>query len=458
MNISEWIFLLPDVFLSLLIFLGLILQKRQPSEVISGTVKSLLGYNFILGGGKIIAAATTPLGQIFVAGLGITGIVINVEAATGVALNLYGSDAALVMCGGLAVNLLLAKFSRWRYVFTTGHQVLYMACVLVVTLHGNGQEGWWLYLLGSLSLGLLLILSPAMVQKYTREICQNDKVALGHFGSFAYLLSAWLGKLWGKEEKHAEDTKLPPWLGFLRDTPVMLFLTIAMIDLAATAMAPGFVEENLSGGQPYWLYAVGMSTQFTVGFVVISTGIRWLVDEIVPAVRGIANAWIKGAIPTVDCPLVFPYAPNALLIGFLSSLAGGILSMAGMLATGLPVILPSAVPHFFCGATAGIYGNATGGLRGAITGGFVNGVLISCLPLVATPIFARLGQSGVAFADTDFNLAAMLLNSWLNRAGAGGSLVILVGLIILSVIIPAGLKKREHGSYWFENNSNNKKL
>ena len=92
-----------------------------------------------------------------------------------------------------------------------------------------------------------------------------------------------------------------------------------------------------------------------------------------------------------------------------------------MMACGLPVILPSAVPHFFCGATAGIYGNVTGGVRGAIVGGLMNGVLISFLPLLAMPALKNLTQSGVAFADADFNLAAILLNSWLERSGEGGA-------------------------------------
>ena len=120
-----------------------------------------------------------------------------------------------------------------------------------------------------------------------------------------------------------------------------------------------------------------------------------------------------------------------------------------MMACGLPVILPSAVPHFFCGATAGIYGNVTGGVRGAIVGGLMNGVLISFLPLLAMPALKNLTQSGVAFADADFNLAAILLNSWLERSGEGGVLVILLGIILLSILIPASLKDRDKDTPWF---------
>lgn len=449
MELLDFVFLLPDVFISLIIFVGLLLQRRRFSEILSGTVKTLLGYHFILFGGKVIAESSYPLAQMFSAGFNLSGVVVNVEAATGVVLNAYGFDVALIMCAGLAVNLLLAKISRWHYVFATGHQALYMACVLVMILRGFGSEGVWLYLLGALALGCLMTLSPALVQRYTVKICRNDRIALGHFGSFAYFVSAFLGELWGKSDKSAEDLKIPAWLGFIRDTPVMLFLTVASIDIFAASMSPKFVEQNLSSGQSWLIYSMGLAIQFTIGFVIISTGIRWIVDEIVPAVRGIARAWIKGAIPTVDCPLVFPYAPNSLVIGFLSSFLAGVISMFMMMACGLPVILPSAVPHFFCGATAGIYGNVTGGVRGAIVGGLMNGVLISFLPLLAMPALKNLTQSGVAFADADFNLAAILLNSWLERSGEGGVLVILLGIILLSILIPASLEDRDKDTPWF---------
>ncbi|EHO49423.1 hypothetical protein HMPREF9104_02588 [Lentilactobacillus kisonensis F0435] len=77
---------------------------------------------------------------------------------------------------------------------------------------------------------------------------------------------------------------------------------------------------------------------------------------------------LRSSKPALDVPIIFPYAPNAVLLGFFVSFIVGTLSMFGMIAMGTTVIIPGVVGHFFCGAAAGIYGNAAGGRRGAIIG------------------------------------------------------------------------------------------
>ncbi|GAE81020.1 integral membrane protein [Cutibacterium acnes JCM 18920] len=56
---------------------------------------------------------------------------------------------------------------------------------------------------------------------------------------------------------------------------------------------------------------------------VILFGVRIILGELIPAFQGIASKVVPGAIPALDCPIVFPYAQNAVLIGFISSFIGG---------------------------------------------------------------------------------------------------------------------------------------
>ena len=142
----------------------------------------------------------------------------------------------------------------------------------------------------------------------------------------------------------------------------------------------------------------------------------------------------------LDCPIVYPYAPNAVLIGFISSFAGGLASMVIMILTGSVVILPGVVPHFFCGATAGVIGNASGGVRGATIGAFFQGVLISFLPVFLMPVLGGLGFEGSTFSDADFGLSGIVLGV-LNQFGSQGGIIIGI-LIILVVMIGISFVKK----------------
>ena len=43
-----------------------------------------------------------------------------------------------------------------------------------------------------------------------------------------------------------------------------------------------------------------------------------------PAFTGFSEKLVPNARPALDCPVVYPYAPNAVLIGFLFSFLGGL--------------------------------------------------------------------------------------------------------------------------------------
>ncbi|KGT33487.1 hypothetical protein HC02_29160 [Vibrio parahaemolyticus] len=106
---------------------------------------------------------------------------------------------------------------------------------------------------------------------------------------------------------------------------------------------------------------------------------------------------------------MFPYAPNAVLVGFLSSFAAGLVGMFLLYVMGLTVIIPGVVPHFFVVAAAGVFGNATGGRRGAILGAFAQGLLITFLPVFLMPVLGDLGFANTTFSDADFGAVGILL-------------------------------------------------
>ena len=340
------------------------------------------------------------------------------------------------MLAGMLFNILFARITRYKYIYLTGHATLYMACMIAVILSVSGLDGFLLVLFGGISLGIANTVFPAILQPFTVQVTKNDSVALAHTGNFGYAFSAIIGKYFGNKEKSTEDINFPKGLAFLRDSTVSITLTMGVVYMiVAIFTGNAYVTEKLSGGTNYIVYALQQAGSFAAGVFIILAGVRLILAEIVPAFKGISEKLVPNAKPALDCPIVFPYAPNAVLIGFFSSFVGDILSLIVMALTGLPIIIPGVVPHFFCGATAGVYGNATGGVRGAVLGSFLQGILISFMPIFLMPVMGDLGFAGSTFSDTDYGVVGLLLG---NMANGGGKMLVMIGiLVVLGLVLVA---------------------
>ncbi|KGM44565.1 PTS ascorbate transporter subunit IIC [Neobacillus niacini] len=425
----------PAVLVALISLVGLIILKKPASDIVKGTTKTFLGFLVISAGAGIIVGSLEPFGKMFEEAFNVNGVVPNNEAIVAMALTKYGSATAFIMFFGMLANILIARFTRLKYIFLTGHHTLYMACMLAVILVVSGLKGVPLIIVGSLALGLIMAVFPAICQPFMRKITGNDNVGFGHFSSLGYVLSGLVGKVVGKGSRSTEEIKFPKGLGFLRDSSVTISLTMVILYVIIALFAgPSYVEAELSGGTHYIVFSIIQGVTFAAGVFVILSGVRLVLAEIVPAFKGISTKLVPNSKPALDCPIVFPYAPNAVLIGFFCSFLGGIVGMAILGFAGAVIILPGVVPHFFTGATAGVFGNATGGVRGATIGSFANGLLITFLPVFLMPVLGDLGFASTTFSDADFAASGILLGNIANSFGSTGVTVTVVGLVVLAVV------------------------
>ena len=400
----------PAILVGLFSLIGLLLQKKAFSDVISGTLKTIMGFVILTSGAAIIATTLTTFSQLFEHSFHIQGVVPNTDAMAALAQKNYGTATAMIMVLGMLFNIVLARITPLKYIFLTGHHTLYMSAMLAVILSVGGLSPLWVVLVGAVILGIMMVVSPAILQPFTRKITGTDDLALGHFGSTGYLLSALVGKAVGKGSPSIEEMQVPKSLNFLRDSSVAISLTMMILFVILVLVAgKEFVESSVSGGQNFIIFAVIQSLTFAAGVWIILAGVRMIIAEIVPAFKGIADKLVKDAKPALDCPTVFPFAPNAVIVGFLSSFAAGLVSMFLCPLFGLSVIVPGLVPHFFCGATAGVYGNICGGRRGAVVGAFAHGLLISFLPAILLPLMGDLGFASTTFGDADFGVVGIIL-------------------------------------------------
>ncbi|AVK97653.1 PTS ascorbate transporter subunit IIC [Lysinibacillus sphaericus] len=409
----------PAILVGLFALVGLLIQKKSASTVLSGTLKTIMGFVILGAGAAVLIGSLTHFSKMFDHAFQVQGVIPNNEAIVAVAQTTFGTSTALIMVFGMVMNLLLARFTPLKYIFLTGHHTLFMACLIAASLSVGGMSGAPLIIFGSILLGLCMVIFPAILQPTVRQITGNNDFAVGHFGSIGYYVSAKIGQLFGNKAKSTEAIAVPKSLGFLRDTSVAISLTMSLFFIVVALFAGrSYIEAQLSGGSNFIVFAIIQAITFAAGVYIILAGVRMLIAEIIPAFKGIADKLVPNAKPALDCPTIFPFAPNAVIIGFLFSFLAGLLSMFALPLIGLKVIVPGLVPHFFTGAAAGVFGNATGGRIGSMAGAFANGIIISFIPAILLIFMGDIGYEGTTFGDSDFGIVGIIIINILKLFGA----------------------------------------
>ncbi|MFS0560609.1 PTS sugar transporter subunit IIC [Terribacillus sp. 179-K 1B1 HS] len=406
-----------SVTIALIAMLGLILQKKSAGQVISGSLKTMLGFMVLAAGSSIIVGSLTYFGKIFAEGFQMQGIVPSIEAINGQAMNELGlgRDIALTFLAIFIFNIIIARFTRWKYIFLTGQAILWMATMTTVFGYFAGLRGIALILVGGFIGGVFAVAMPAIAQPFVRKITGSDDIALGHFCTVGYVFEAGIAKVFGEKgekKKSVEDLKLPAQLEFLQDTYLSVMVVMVPLYIITAAFAGAEFSSALAGDTHYLMFAFLQAIQFVVGVYVLLSGVRLLLGEIVPAFRGIAMRLVPNAKPALDCPVLFPYSPNAVIVGFITTTIGCVIAMFVLPVFGLAMILPGMLTAFFAGGTAGIFGNQVGGRRGAVIGGVAHGFFITLLPALLVTIFNSMGFVNATATDVD-TVAAALLYAWL---------------------------------------------
>lgn len=399
----------PAIMVGLIAFIGLIAQKSDLSTILKGTIKTVMGYLILGFGATALIGALNNFSSIFTEAFGVSGVIPNNEAIVAIAQKSFGYEMALIMFFAFVVNIILSRITPLKYIFLTGHHTMFMSMLVAVILSTADIKGAMLVALGSVIVGSLMVIMPAIAQRYTKKVMGTDQLAMGHFSTLSYVISGYIGSKFGDTSKSTEDINVPKSLMFLRDTPVAIATTMVLFFLLSSMFAGSKFVESISDGQNWLVFTFMQSLIFAGGVYIVLQGVKMFIAEIVPAFKGISDKLVPGAKPALDCPMVFPVAPNAVLIGFLSSFSAGLLIMCIQGMMGWTVIVAGVVPHFFVGGASGVYGNAMGGLRGAILGAFTQGICISILPMLLLTVLGGLGLEATTFSDLDFGVVGLVL-------------------------------------------------
>lgn len=355
--IARDIFGVPAYLVGLMTLIALIASRKPVGEVIGGALKATLGFIILGIGAGAVIGALNPLGALITGAFDVAGVVPTNEAITAIVADIpdVSQNVAFAMFIGVLLSLVLARLTPLRYVFLTGHHMLFMATVLTVVLYNAKVDQIVQILVAAIGLATMMVVMPALSMPWMKRVTGGQKVAMGHFGTLGYIAGGIAGQVVGRGSRSTEEMEFPQGLRFLRDPMVgtavamifiYLLLAIVFILRAGEATAITAVDAAMGGGAAGASGGfLGLSTVmfnqaliFGGGVAVILLGVRTILGEIVPAFAGIAERVIPGAVPALDCPVAFPYAPNAVLIGFLASVVGGLLGF-GILAIGLGAAL-----------------------------------------------------------------------------------------------------------------------
>ncbi|MFO7290086.1 MAG: PTS ascorbate transporter subunit IIC [Bacillota bacterium] len=389
MKVIQWLatnfFGTPAILLGLIVLIGLLVQKKTASQVISGTFKAIIGFLIISAGSGVIVDSLTVFEPMWKEVFNLKDTSLGEFMGQDRFIGKFGSAVTLAMTIGFLINVLLARFTRLKYIYLTGHMMFWTTTIfagIVVQSSGNVPFGK-LVLFLSIIMGLYWTIQPALTQPFMRKITGNDSIALGHTSASVALLGALAGRVFGNKENDSEKIQLPKGLEFLRDSNVITALTMGVLFfIGAMVIAfkntPGANELiQKAGDQDFVVYSIVQSFQFAGGIAIVLMGVRMFIGEIVPAFKGIATKIVPGAKPALDCPVVFPFAPNAVILGFLGAFVGAMLWLVIIGNTVGYIFVPTMIVLFFHSATAGVFGNATGGVRGALIGGFITSTVVA---------------------------------------------------------------------------------
>lgn len=413
--------LLPTFMLGIVALVGLLLQKKGVSEVVTGTVKTMVGVLILFAGVDLLTSTIEPLSTLFGQVYQFEG-----EAIPGDWVGFLGNngvEVVLVMVFGFLVNLLLARVTKMKFVFLTGHILFWNAFIVTGALADGGQiDGVLLIVIGAIVLGIISTLLPALVAKFVYNLTGSEDFSIGHTTTVHAFLGAWVGKLVGDPSEDLEEVQMPEGWSFLKSMTVSTSLIMFLLYLVLGFVAGlGFAAETFTNGVTwlwfFWIIFKGL--MFGVGLTVLLTGVRMMLAEIIPAFHGLAQKVVPEAVPALDCPMVFPYGQNSLAIGFPIAMITSLITLVIFGLAGYPyVLLPLVVAAFFDVGPGVILANSTGGRRGALVYAALGGVLLIVLQALSIP-FATNTTAGFLnlFGGNDFSLIAIVVRGILSIFG-----------------------------------------
>lgn len=403
------IFKNPPVLLGIVTMLGLILQKKNIGDIIKGSMLAALGMFILQQGVGVLVGSILPVNQAVQNALGaVVESGLNDQTFTAN----FGGAIGLAMIFGFIIHLLIARFTPLKAIFLTGHFLWWIPFIFVAVGVENNITGGTLIGFAAILSAIYWSVVPWLLKPFVKAVIEDDSFTLGHPSGILAIIAGLVAKVVGDKSKSTEDIKLPKSLSFFREIAITGGIVIFIMFIVLKITIPGNID---TGGKGTVVYALNQGLMFGGGLTIMLTGVRMLINQLLPAFQGIANKLVPNAIPALDCPIIFNYKPNAVLIGFIVAMITSTITIVlSVYFNWFNVILiPLIITSFFECGTSAVIAEGQGGLRGAIIGTM----------FAAVSMVFLLGFSVQMFSKTIFNWLLIFGGNDLSLWGIFGNII-----------------------------------
>lgn len=395
----------PPMLLGIIAALGLILQKKSFSEIVKGTLLATFGMVILQQGTSMLIGAIAPINSAFQSlsgasvSKGLNDVTFTAE---------YGGAIGMAMFVGLILHLLIARFTPIKTIFLTGHMLWWFPFVFIAAGVEAGIKGGGLIAFAAICSALYWSIMPWLLRKYVSDVTEDNSFTLGHPTGILSLLSGFVAGKVGNKEKSTEDLNLPKGLSFFREVSISGGIVIFIMFVIVGFTIPNAfadLKENLI------IYALKQGFMFGAGLIVLLQGVRMLINQIIPAFKGISEKVVPNALPAFDCPIIFNYKPNAVLIGFITAMITStiLILICNALNVFNILLIPLVITSFFECGSAAVIGEGQGGVKGAVIGTVFASFLMVALVGISATMFSETIQNWLLiFGGNDLSLFAII--------------------------------------------------
>lgn len=387
----------PFILMAIIVFVGYIAMKQKVSKALVGAAKASIGILVMgMGSGALIANFGKLLTALQTA-TGITGAGLNtyptmtasyekmdaiLGAGTGATWGIY------TLLVGFILNLILValnKYTKIRAVYLTGNAMIVQAGIstyIVWRFLGLGMIPT--VLIASLITALYWGIFSTLLIKPTHMITGADFTVAHQQMFMNYVAYKIAPKIGNAEKDDIEKKKMPESLNFLQDniiaTALIMFISVAVIMLVVGPEQIDWLRSaaglNQTGLTNNVVFLVWTAVTLTANIVVLLSGVRMFVGEMMMSFKGISEKILPGAVAGVDCAAIFAFAPKSVVLGLLCGALGQILGLILLAVFKSPIFLvPGFIPLFFDNATIAIFANKFGGWKAAAIIVTLNGMI-----------------------------------------------------------------------------------